>query len=115
MSEQAPTLTPPQERALVALRDLCDELVGTGQVPAAFAAPREVAYALWPDSPGWAKRSRRRDGAGPGSTGATMPMKAATLLWRLLRHGLAAKESRVGGREWYVTDAGRKYLEHRDL
>lgn len=90
-----PELTRPQQRALAAVRDLGDELVGTALVPAVYVAPRQVAQRLWPDSPGWKRVSRRRDGEGAGAAGATMPMKAATLLWRLQGRGLV---ERRGGR-----------------
>jgi hypothetical protein len=49
-----------------------------------------LAEALWPDSPGWDRRSRRMATPAGGALGATMPMKAASLLWRLHRKGYAA-------------------------
>lgn len=102
-------LTPAQARALRALADLCDAPHGTDQVPWGYAVPREVAYALWPNSEGWEKVSRRGSTPAGGARGATMPMKAATLLWRLHGLGLAQNEYRRS-RPWTVTDKGRAWL-----
>lgn len=92
-----PDLTAPQRRALEAL---------VAQTPDDRPTyPREVAMALWPDSPGWSKISRRGSTPAGGALGATMPMKAAALLWRLQRLGLATVE---GDNQWRPTRAGRR-------
>jgi len=111
MSESilTPRLTPPQERALIALRDLCDAPHGTAQVPWGYASPRDVAQVMWPDSEGWEHRSRRGATPAGGAMGATMPMKAATVLWRLHTARLAWHDS-LRSRPWSITPAGRAYL-----
>jgi hypothetical protein len=40
---------------------------------------RQVAYALWPDSPGWAKRTKMHRGRN-GAVGGAMPMRAGRIL-----------------------------------
>jgi len=91
-------LTDAQMRALRALDDL--------ERARALTHPRDVARALWPDSPGWEQRARRGSTAAGGALGATMPMKAATVLWRLHARGCAQETS---GR-WRVTALGRAVL-----
>lgn len=70
------TPTPAQDRALRILRAM-------GPLH-----PRAFAEQMWPDSPGWQRRSRRHDGKS-GALGACMPMLAARFLWRLRKLGLA--------------------------
>jgi hypothetical protein len=96
MSGSAP-MTGPQVRALLALQTAC------AASASGLVSPREIAHALWPNSPGWAKRSWRKGSNNGGALGATMPMKAATLLWRLWKRRLAAPDRR--GR-WRLTDSG---------
>lgn len=115
MSDQAVTLTPAQQRALVALRAACDHLVGTAQVPARYATAREIALALWPDSPAWQHRTNRGSGGGNGAVGGTMPMKAGTMLWKLWKAGYAGHESGRIGPLWSITTRGRSYLDERGL
>lgn len=93
-------LTGPQARALVALRDLQDARQSTN--------PRSVARVLWPDSPGWDKVSRRGSTPAGGALGATMPMKAAQILWRLREHGMA--DLPYDSNRWSITEKGRAYL-----
>ena len=71
MSEQ-PKLTAPQQRGIDILRAAARPM-----------SPREFAMAMWPTSVGWTKRTRKFGGRDPGAMGGTMPMKGATLLWRL--------------------------------
>lgn len=103
-------LTAPQRRALETLRDLIDakpEFPGYDRT----VNPRAVAQALWPDSPGWDKRSSRRSTPAGGAMGATMPMKAATLLWRLWNYRLVQHDpNRTGSNGWTITEKGREYL-----
>ncbi|WP_251153692.1 hypothetical protein [Cellulosimicrobium sp. Marseille-Q4280] len=115
MSDQPVTLTPAQERTLVALREACDRLVGTAQVPARYASAREIALALWPDSPAWQHRTNRGSGGGNGAVGGTMPMKAGTLLWKLWKAGYARNEFDSIGPPWSISDKGRAYLKERGL
>lgn len=84
-------LTPPQRRCLEIL------------VKRKRVVPWEMAMEMWPDSPGWNRRSRRSSTPAGGALGATMPMKAATLLWRLHRKGLANLE---GHNRWSPTRSG---------
>lgn len=99
MTEQPTTLTGPQARTLAALATATAPREGSTHVPA--ASPRQIAHALWPDSPAWERRTNMRGGRN-GAVGGTMPMKAATLLWRLADRGLASQDD--GG--WRLTDAG---------
>lgn len=99
-------LTEPQALMLAALRDATEG----GRT----ASPRELARLRWPDSIGWTKRTRKFGTNDPGAVGGTMPMKAATVLWRLAERGLA---ERVGAsydslaNRWQVTPKGREWLE----
>lgn len=99
-------LTRPQVNALRALRDLCDEPMGTAERPAGYASPRSVARVMWPDSVGWTKRTRKYGGNDPGAVGGTMPMKAAAVLWRLHPEFATCERNR-----WTITYAGRRYLD----
>ena len=102
--------TAPQEKMLRVLRDINDSNVTRVR----SAAPREVARAMWPDSVGWSKRTRKYGTNDPGALGGTMPMKAATVLWRLEDRGLAI---RVGASYdahanlWQITEHGRRVLD----
>lgn len=106
-----PTLTPAALRALTVLRDQCDQPMGTAQIPIGRTYPRAIALDLWPDSPGWKKRSRRGAGAGNGAMGAGMPMAAANAMWRLWKLGLAQSHGRS---EWTITSKGREVLAAAD-
>lgn len=102
-----PTLTPAALRALTVLCDQCDQPMGTAQIPIGRTYPRAIALGLWPDSPGWKKRSRRGAGAGNGAMGAGMPMAAANAMWRLWKLGLAEHPE---GNYWAITSRGRDVL-----
>lgn len=106
-----PQITAAQRRALTVLRDQCDELGGTAQVPFGSTTPGTVARGLWPDSPGWKKRSTRGQGDGAGAFGAGMPMAAARVLWQLARLHLAKVRS---DHRWEITTSGRRALETGD-
>lgn len=110
MSTPEPALTPALLRALTVLRDQCDEPAGTARIPRGDTYPRAIALDLWPDSPGWRKRSRRGAGASCGALGAGMPMSAAKLMWRLEKLGLA--DASPTGR-WAITPSGRAALEQQ--
>lgn len=115
MSAEAKPLTKPQAKMLRILADEADaadamvaekgdSLYGGRR----YMAPREVARAMWPDSPGWDKVSRRGSTPAGGARGATMPMKAATLLHRLWPH---YTHQRPGyGACWTITSKGREAL-----
>lgn len=92
-------VTPAQLRAL--------RVLATGE----HMAPRAVALALWPDSIGWKKISRRGSTPAGGALGATMPMKAAQLLWRLRDHGFAWQDENY---RWSATGSGLRYLRELD-
>lgn len=66
-------------------------------------SPAGLARLMWPDSPAWKKTARRHDKI-PGAYGATMPMKAGTLLNRLSKAGMAVPDERG---VWRPTKAGR--------
>lgn len=101
-----PKLTEPQALMLAALRDACQN--------DRTASPGQMARIRWPDSVGWKKRTRKFGTNDPGAVGGTMPMKAATVLWRLQAHGLA---DRVGASYdslanlWEPTAKGLRWLE----
>lgn len=97
----AKNLTMPQRRCLEILRDAGDRPI----------APRDVAMQMWPDSKGWNKVSRRGSTPAGGARGATMPMKAATLLWRLQGMGYAGLDDY----RWHITERGRRALDVIDL
>lgn len=101
-------LTGPQTKMLRVLRDLN----GNADSPRS-AAPRAVAKAMWPDSVGWTKRTRKFGGRDPGAVGGTMPMKAATVLWRLEARGCASIA--YDANLWSITDRGRRVLEGSDV
>jgi hypothetical protein len=97
-------LTYPQARALAVLYNRTHN--------GGVVYPRELAEALWPDSRGWDRRSRRMATPAGGALGATMPMKAATLLWRLHRRGYAQLAGtrfhgeRLNTNRWEITASG---------
>lgn len=98
-------LTQPQMNALRALADIEDNH--------RLTTPRNVAKALWPDSEAWNRRTRgRRTGKINGAIGGTMPMKAATLLWRLDARGCATCP--LDSSTWEVTSRGRRVLAGTD-
>lgn len=103
------TLTGPQRRALEVLAQHTHPT--DPDVPS--IAARQVAKALWPDSPGWERRTRRYGGANRnGAVGGTMPMKAGTLLGRLVRLGVADEYlTEVLQPRWTITTRGRQWLE----
>lgn len=91
------SLTVPRRRALQVLADQAEPM-----------APRDVAMALWPDSPAWDRRTRGQRGANrAGAMGGTMPMIAAKLLWRLAGDGYASQRGRG---QWVATEKGRAAL-----
>jgi hypothetical protein len=98
-------LTKPQALMLAALAQATE-----GGRP---AAPRQLARLRWPDSEGWNRRTRKFGTNDPGAMGGTMPMKAATVLWRLADKRLA---ERVGSSYdslanlWMPTEAGLRWL-----
>ncbi|MBF4459485.1 hypothetical protein [Pseudoclavibacter sp. VKM Ac-2867] len=102
-------LTWPQYNALRALRDACDQPLGDTQTPAGKATPAQLARILWPDSAGWKRTSRRSSTPAGGALGATMPMKAATVLWRLRTLHLADLLPASRNR-WEITAKGRASL-----
>lgn len=51
-------------------------------------SPRSFAQLMWPDSPAWGHRTRKRGGR-TGAIGGTMPMRGARMLWTLHGLGLA--------------------------
>jgi len=98
------SLTDPQRRLLRVLADEPDER---------GMSPRSIARALWPDSRGWERRSNRGSTPAGGALGATMPMKAATMLHRLQALGLVSQWGPAGLSDslWWLTDAGRSALD----
>lgn len=106
----APTLTKPQERALVALRDLTQDR----ERPRA-AHPRDLARRLWPDAEGWHRSGHRHDGKA-GAKGAAMWLNAARMLSTLQRLGMARLAMRDGtGNDWEPSPRGLAYLQERGL
>lgn len=123
-------LTKPQARMLAVLRDLndrcgrlpeCHPDKGLGHSPYCpqggghprAASPREVARQSWPDSVGWTKTTRKYGGH-TGAVGGTMPMKAATVLWRLHERGCARKVGASydpSANLWEITEHGRRVLD----
>lgn len=99
MSE-ATKLTPPQRRTLEALSK-CDRPIPS----------QALARLLWPDSPAWNRGTGRHDGKA-GGKGATMPMKAATMGYRLSRMGLVDYERPASTVHplWSINSAGRRAL-----
>lgn len=104
------TLTKPQALMLAVLREACDQRRPDGRA-FEYAAPRQLAKMRWPDSPGWRKVSSRGSTPAGGAMGATMPMKAATVLWRLQGKGLALCEDY---NRWTITDKGRRWLTEQE-
>lgn len=107
-------LTGPQTNALRVLRDLNDEGPPLPSGRLRSASPREVARRMWPDSVGWTKRTRKYGTNDPGAVGGTMPMKAATVLWRLAERGCAWKVGASydsSANLWEITELGRRVLD----
>lgn len=102
-------MTVPQEMMLRALAKACEG----GRT----ASPGQMARLRWPHSEAWRRRTRKFGTNDPGAVGGTMPMKAATVLWRLHGMGLA---DRVGASYdplanlWEPTEAGLRWLAARD-
>ena len=95
-------LSAPRRRALEALRGWDDAGHGRGM------APREVAQALWPDSPAWERRPHHSGGRNRAAgLGATMPMNAAKILHRLTALGLAWQDEGFG---YHISPSGRRAL-----
>ncbi len=96
-----PDLTAPQRRALQFVNDNPPNV-----------APRQLAMLMWPDSPGWEKRSRRGSTPAGGALGATMPMKGATMLWRLRDKGLVRlSDTILHAQLWEITAKGQEALK----
>lgn len=91
-------LTAPQLKALTILASPRE---------GAFVTPREVEHPMSQDVTDWAKRSRRFATAVGGALGATMPMKGATMLWKLRDRGLAQLD---GTNHWQITEKGQRVL-----
>lgn len=76
---------------------------------------KEVARRVWPDDPGWDRRTAGRGASRHnGALGATMPLRAGRLLNRLGRADLVtnywyAEGPRAG--RWTITRKGRRELE----
>lgn len=88
-------LTEPQQRVIDIMRSQ----------PRSYGwAPGVLARQLWPDSKGWQKRSRRGSTPAGGALGATMPMKAASMLWRMRGLGLVYEENGL----WYYIGGGAR-------
>lgn len=106
------SLTQPQRNTLALLVDLADRAPQHGERP---VTPKQLAQALWPNSEAWSKRTRgRRTGTVNGAMGGTMPMKAATLLWRLHERGLAEQPDRDSN-DWLPTALGRRVAAGTDV
>lgn len=89
-------LTAPRRRALEILIDQGEPM-----------APRDVAMALWPDSPAWERRNRGQRGTNhSGAMAGTMPMLAAKLLWRLADDGYAG----MVNYRWVPSEKGRSLI-----
>lgn len=99
------TLTGPQAAMLATLRDACDKN------PSGRAAPRQLAKMRWPSSEAWNRRTRFGATSNQGAVGGTMPMKAATLLWRLHDKRMASKDLfEHRNNLWEITEFGRRWL-----
>lgn len=66
--------------------DLLRHVGGTEGISA-----RQVAYVMWPDSPGWKKRTHMRRGRN-GAVGGAMPLAAGRILSRLATLGLIERD-----------------------
>lgn len=115
MTGEHVTLTRAQALMLAALADACER---DGNPVALTASPGQLARMRWPDSVGWSRRTRKFGTNDPGAVGGTMPMKAATVLWRLRAIGLA---DRVGASYdaqanlWQPTERGLRWLADHDV
>lgn len=103
-------LTEPQRLMLVALRDACDAKRPDGK-PYESATPMQLARKRWPDSPGWKRVSNRGSTPAGGALGATMPMKAATVLWRLCDLKVVEHPGLGEYNVWRMNVRGRAWLE----
>lgn len=72
---------------------------------------RGMARMMWPDSPAWEKRTRRRGSNHPGQMGGTMPMLGARLLWALGDAGLLWHDTSGTTYSWRVTPAAEHYVD----
>lgn len=78
--------------------------------------PREVARKVWPDDPGWRRRTAGRGASSfNGCLGGTMPLRAGRVLANLERKGLVIQTSfdipeDWDRMKWYITSAGRQAL-----
>lgn len=101
-------LTEPQRLMLAALSEACDhEAYGDRK-----ASPRQLAQMRWPDSEAWKRRTNMRGGRN-GAIGGTMPMKAATVLYRLQERGCAVRTGSTYdsyANLWTITNLGLRVL-----
>lgn len=91
-------MTPTMLKLLVALKEASEGLTG-----------RQIAHALWPDSPAWQKRTRGRSTSNHnGSLGGTMPMLGAKQGHRAVSLGYATVEydAETGQPRFYRTFKG---------
>lgn len=104
-------LTAAQDRAIRLLVDAeeAEARAHPGGTPR--TSPRALARMMWPDSPAWDRRTRKRGSNDSGAMGGTMPMLAAKVLWSLRSHGLVTQHT---GTElaytWSVTGKARAYV-----
>lgn len=105
-------LTPSQRKVLEIL-----EGIGHDDGMRRWISPRNVAKALWPDSPAWGKRTRRYGRNANGAVGGTMPMNAAKILNRLEALGVVEEIGYLMEGQpsaWVLTPRGEQWLEaHR--
>jgi DNA-directed RNA polymerase subunit M/transcription elongation factor TFIIS len=94
-------------RHLTALRDLTDN-----DHPLSRGVPGQaIARKLWPDSPGWERRTRRHGTNHPGQLGGTMPMKGARAARELADLGLVIVQYTDYHQALFkISDNGRKLL-----
>lgn len=72
---------------------------------------RELAMALWPDSPGWSKRSHRHATPAGGAMATGIVMRAGTFAFALRLDGLVRMETLPHGRyRLFLTEVGREAL-----
>ena len=77
------TLTEAEQKVLDLLRAFSTPAtVRELHVSAEGLTARQVAYVLWPNSPGWTKRTRMHGGRN-GAVGGAMPLAAGRILSRL--------------------------------
>jgi hypothetical protein len=74
---------------------------------------RQVAAAVWPDDPGWRRRTSGRSASSfNGALGATLPLRAGRVLSTLERAGLATRLE--GSTRWCRTWEGHRATLERD-